>query len=206
MIAAQVMHQASLDQSRPADAIVVFGAAEYVGRPSPVYRARLDHAYDLFQQGLAPLIITTGGAGNDPKFSEGQVGRDYLAKRGVPDVNLIAETQGTDTEHSARRVAVIMEANNLKTALAGQRRVPPLSRQAHDGGRGHHGVHLTAAGFDSEDPVGTLAGGAARGRELCCCTGCTCRREVSAVSYQLFALRKESFHHRDTAAQKKMKS
>ena len=117
VLAAQVMHQANLDQSRPADAIVVFGAAEYVGRPSPVFRARLDHAYDLFQQGLAPLIITTGGAGNDPKFSEGQVGRDYLAKRGVPDVNLIAETQGTDTEHSARRVAVIMDANNLKSAL-----------------------------------------------------------------------------------------
>jgi uncharacterized SAM-binding protein YcdF (DUF218 family) len=117
VIAAQVMHQATLEQTRPADAIVVFGAAEYVGRPSPVFRARLDHAYDLFQRGLAPLIITTGGAGNDPKFSEGQVGRDYLAKRGIPDVNLIAETQGTDTEHSARRVAVIMEANNLKSAL-----------------------------------------------------------------------------------------
>ena len=117
VIAVQVMHQATLEQTRPADAIVVFGAAEYVGRPSPVFRARLDHAYDLFQRGLAPLIITTGGAGNDPKFSEGQVGRDYLAKRGVPDVNLIAETQGTDTEHSARRVAVIMEANNLKSAL-----------------------------------------------------------------------------------------
>ncbi len=111
------MHQASLDQDRPADAIVVFGAAEYVGHPSPVFRARLDHARELFERGLAPLIITTGGAGNDPKFSEGQVGRDYLSKHGVPDVNLIAETQGTDTEHSARRVAVIMDANNLKTAL-----------------------------------------------------------------------------------------
>lgn len=117
VIVAQVMHQASLDQSRPAGAIVVFGAAEYVGRPSPVYRARLDHAYELFEQGMAPLIITTGGSGKDPTFSEGQVGRDYLAKRGIPDVNLIAETQGTDTEHSARRVAAIMEANNLKSAL-----------------------------------------------------------------------------------------
>jgi uncharacterized SAM-binding protein YcdF (DUF218 family) len=112
-----VMHQASLDQSHPADAVVVFGAAEYVGRPSPVFRARLDHAYNLFEQGLAPLIITTGGSGNDPQFSEGQVGRDYLSKRGIPDVNLIAETQGTDTEHSARRVAVIMQANDLKSAL-----------------------------------------------------------------------------------------
>ena len=111
------MHQANLDQARPADAIVVFGAAEYVGRPSPVYRARLEHAYELFERGMAPIVITTGGSGKDPTFSEGQVGRDYLAKRGIPDVNLIAETQGTDTEHSARRVAVIMEANDLKSAI-----------------------------------------------------------------------------------------
>src|SRR5271167_1849654 len=111
------MHQASLDQSRPADAIVVLGAAEYAGRPSPVYRARLEHAYELFERGMAPLIITTGGAGKDPKFSEGQVGRDYLEKLGVPDVNLIAETQADDTEQSALRVAVILQANELKTAL-----------------------------------------------------------------------------------------
>jgi uncharacterized SAM-binding protein YcdF (DUF218 family) len=117
VIAAQAVHQAGVDQARPADVIVVFGAAEYAGHPSPVLRARLEHAYQLFERGLAPIIITTGGAGKDPKFSEGQVGRDYLAKRGVPDVNLIAETQGTDTEQSARRVGVIMDANNLKTAL-----------------------------------------------------------------------------------------
>jgi uncharacterized SAM-binding protein YcdF (DUF218 family) len=113
----RIMREARTYEARPADAIVVFGAAEYVGRPSPVYRARLDHAYRLFRQGLAPLIVTTGGSGNDLKFSEGQVGRDYLATRGVPDVNLIAETQAGDTEESARRVAVIMDANNLKTVL-----------------------------------------------------------------------------------------
>jgi len=111
------MREAAVDEARPADAIVVFGAAEYVGHPSPVYRARLDHAYRLFEQGLAPLIITTGGSGKDPKFSEGQVGRDYLSKRGVPDVNLIAETQAGDTDESARRVAVILQANELKSAL-----------------------------------------------------------------------------------------
>ncbi len=111
------MREANFDEVRRADAIVVFGAAEYVGRPSPVYRARLDHAYTLFERGMAPLIITTGGAGKDPKFSEGQVGRDYLSKLGVPDVNLIAETQAGDTDQSARRVAVILEANELKSAL-----------------------------------------------------------------------------------------
>ena len=112
-----VMREARVDESHAADAIVVFGAAEYVGRPSPVYRARLDHAYDLFERGMAPLIITTGGSGKDSRFSEGEVGRDYLSKLGVPDVNLIAETQADDTDQSARRVAAILEANELKTAL-----------------------------------------------------------------------------------------
>ena len=113
----QIVRTAGQNEARPADAIVVFGAAEYAGRPSPVYRARLDHAYALFEHGLAPLIITTGGAGGDPRYSEGQVGRDYLSRLGVPDVNLIAETQAADTDQSVRRVAVIMEANELKSAI-----------------------------------------------------------------------------------------
>jgi len=114
---AQIMREASVDEPHAADAIVVFGAAEYVGRPSPVYRARLDHAYDLFEGGLAPVIITTGGAGKDPRYSEGQVGRDYLESRGVPDVNLIAETQGSDTDESVQRVATIMRTNDMHSAL-----------------------------------------------------------------------------------------
>ena len=113
----QIMREAGVDEEHPADAIVVFGAAEYVGSPSPVYRARLDHAYNLFERGLAPVIITTGGAGNDPHFSEGQVGRDYLESRGVPDGNLIAETQGGDTDESAQRVAVILRANDMHSCL-----------------------------------------------------------------------------------------
>src|SRR5262245_3902898 len=73
-----VVRQSGKDEARPAHAIVVFGAAEYVGRPSPVYKARLDHAAELYRRGLAPIVITTGGYGADPKFSEGEVGRDYL--------------------------------------------------------------------------------------------------------------------------------
>ncbi|MGH9669493.1 MAG: YdcF family protein [Terriglobales bacterium] len=110
--------QGARDEAQPADAIVVFGAAEYAGRPSPVFRARLDHAYGLFQRGLAPLIITTGGHGDDPHFSEGGVGRDYLAGRGVPERNLIAETQSGDTADSAERVAVILKVNGKRTCLA----------------------------------------------------------------------------------------
>ncbi len=114
----QVVETASRQEVHPADAIVVFGAAEYSGHPSPVLRARLDHALDLFQQGVAPVVITTGGAADDPKYSEGGVGRDYLMHHGVPERSLIAETQGRDTSESAVRVAVIMRANNLHTCIA----------------------------------------------------------------------------------------
>jgi len=114
----EVVHTATLQELHPADAIVVFGAAEYSGRPSPVLRARLDHAFTLYQKRLAPVIITTGGAADDPKFSEGGVGENYLFHRGVPETALIAETQGSDTAQSAERVAVIMRANGLHSCVA----------------------------------------------------------------------------------------
>ncbi len=114
----RVLHQAAQDEVRAADAIVVFGAAQYDGRPSPVYKARLDHAAHLYHRGLASLVIITGGSGNDPYFSEGVVGREYLKTLGIPDNQLIAETQSPDTAESARRVATIMSANGLHTCLA----------------------------------------------------------------------------------------
>jgi uncharacterized SAM-binding protein YcdF (DUF218 family) len=113
-----IVRQAGMDEARRADAIVVFGAAEYAGRPSPVYRARLDHAYDLFERGLAPMVITTGGAGADPKFTEGGVGRDYLSHRGIPDRCLIAETQSADTAESAQRLSTILRANGMQAVVA----------------------------------------------------------------------------------------
>lgn len=116
--ALQIVRTASLQEIGPADAIVVFGAAEYSGRPSPVLKARLDHALDLFHRGVAPVVITTGGAASDPKFSEGGVGEDYLMRHGVPERSLIAETQGRDTSESAVRVAVIMHANGLHSCIA----------------------------------------------------------------------------------------
>jgi len=114
----RIANEGSRQELHPADAIVVFGAAEYAGRPSPVLRARLDHAFDLFRQGIAPVVITTGGAASDPSFSEGGVGHDYLKHRGIPERNLIAETQGSDTAQSAVRVAVIMRANGLHSCVA----------------------------------------------------------------------------------------
>jgi uncharacterized SAM-binding protein YcdF (DUF218 family) len=114
----RILRAADEVPTKPADVIVVFGAAEYVGHPSPVYRARLDHAYELFQRGLAPVVITTGGSAQDPDFSEGGVGRDYLLRRGIPEQALIAETQGSDTAQSATRVANIMRANGMRTCIA----------------------------------------------------------------------------------------
>ena len=114
----RILAQASGDPPHTADAIVVFGAAEYSGRPSPVLRKRLDQGYELFQRGLAPVVITTGGFGGDPQFSEGGVGHDYLLRKGIPEVNLIAETQGSDTAQSADRVAVILRTNNMHSVIA----------------------------------------------------------------------------------------
>ena len=114
----KVIETAGKQEVQPADAIVVFGAAEYSGRPSPVWRARLDHAFALYQRGVAPVVITTGGAAADPHYSEGGVGRDYLMHRGVPERSLIAEMQGRDTSESAERVAVIMRANHLRSCIA----------------------------------------------------------------------------------------
>jgi len=108
----EIQRYAVTDHAAPADAIGVFGAAEYDGRPSPVFRARLDHARALYQRGIAPLIITLGGNGGD-RYSEGAVGRDYLLGTGVPDHVIIAETQSRNTGDSARRIAVIARANGL---------------------------------------------------------------------------------------------
>jgi uncharacterized SAM-binding protein YcdF (DUF218 family) len=117
-VVVRVMRQSARDETRAADAIVVFGAAEYNGRPSPVFRARLDHALDLFHRGVAPFVIVTGGSGGEANYSEGGVGRTYLMEHGVPENNIIAETQGDSTGESAERVAVIMHTNGMNTCDA----------------------------------------------------------------------------------------
>jgi uncharacterized SAM-binding protein YcdF (DUF218 family) len=117
-ICSAIVAQSVHDEAQPADAIVVFGAAEYFGKPSPVYRARLDHAFDLYERGLAPVIITTGGSGGEQKFTEGSVGRDYLIARGIDDPHLIAETQSDNSAESAERVSTIMTANNMRSCIA----------------------------------------------------------------------------------------
>src|SRR5580693_4577095 len=95
--AGDIRRQSETDEVRPADVIVVLGAAEYRGRPSPVLQARLNHALFLYLQKMAPRILTTGGAGGDPSFTEGAVGRAYLSQRGVPSEAILIEDEGATT-------------------------------------------------------------------------------------------------------------
>jgi uncharacterized SAM-binding protein YcdF (DUF218 family) len=115
--AAAVMIWSSRDEARPADAIVVLGAAQYAGRPSPVLKARLDHALDLWRQHLGKILILTGGTGAGDTTSEAAVGRTYAIKRNVPDTVILTETQGRTTSESMRAVAGMLEARGLQTAL-----------------------------------------------------------------------------------------
>jgi uncharacterized SAM-binding protein YcdF (DUF218 family) len=120
----QIERYAYEDQAVPADVICVFGAAEYAGRPSPVLRARLDHALALYEHGIAPIVLTLGGSAPGDAFSEGQVGQAYLMANGVPEKAIIAETQSRTTEEQARRIVAIAHAN-------GYRRVVIVSDPAH---------------------------------------------------------------------------
>jgi uncharacterized SAM-binding protein YcdF (DUF218 family) len=116
-VAQQIKVQSTMDEAHPADIIVVLGAAEYRGRPSPVLEARLNHALFLYLQGRAPLILTTGGAGGDPVYTESEVGRTYLSRRGVPSESILVEAEGESTAHSAAAVAEMMRRRGLKSCI-----------------------------------------------------------------------------------------
>lgn len=106
------------DEARPSDAIAVFGAAEYLGRPSPVLHARLDHAVELYNEEVAPLVITLGGGTpQDAGMTEGGVGRDYLLANGIPYDRIVAETTSVDTEQQVRRLAEIARTRHLNSIV-----------------------------------------------------------------------------------------
>jgi uncharacterized SAM-binding protein YcdF (DUF218 family) len=114
----QINAVARQDQARPADAIAVFGAAEYLGRPSPVLHARLDHAVELYREDMAPLVITLGGGSDgDSGMTEGGVGRDYLLANGVPYDRIVAETESVDTEQQVTSLAEIARTRHLTSVV-----------------------------------------------------------------------------------------
>lgn len=105
------------DEARPADAIIVLGAAQYDGRPSPVLKARLDHAIDLYRRDVARTLILTGGVGVGDTVSEAEVGRRYAVRQGVPRGRIVLEPAGLSTEQSMTTVRGLMEERGLKTAV-----------------------------------------------------------------------------------------
>ena len=117
VLSVRVEEQSQLEEARPADVILVLGAAEYRGRPSPVLKARLDHALELYRSKMAPRIMTMGGAGGEVVFTEGTVGRSYLTSRGVPPEAVIVEDEGESTVQSTNTAIEIMRRMDLHSAI-----------------------------------------------------------------------------------------
>jgi uncharacterized SAM-binding protein YcdF (DUF218 family) len=105
------------DRARASDAIVVLGAAQYWGRPSPVLRARLDHAVGLWRRGMAPRIVLTGGVGVGDTTSEAAVGRKYVIGEGIPDSAILLETTGRTTRESLRSVARMLQSLDSRSVI-----------------------------------------------------------------------------------------
>jgi len=114
---AQVWGAARHDQARPAEAIVVFGTAQYNGVPSPVLAARLDHAIDLYRRELAPVIVVTGGNQPGDRFTEATASANYLIRRGVPDADVLREVSGTSSWQSLAAAANFLDDRGIREVL-----------------------------------------------------------------------------------------
>lgn len=114
---AQVWMASRRDEARPAQAIVVFGAAQYDGRPSPVLKARLDHAINLYNRKLAPVIVVTGGRQPGDRFTEATASANYLLARGVPDEDVLREVSGTSSWQSLAATAAFLEERSITNVL-----------------------------------------------------------------------------------------
>ena len=113
----QVWSTGRSDQTRPVDAIVVMGAAQYDGEPSPQLAARLDHVVELWPQGYAPLVVVTGGKRPSDRFTEAEASAAYLIERGVPADAIVLEDQGTNTYESLAGVSRLLEERGLDEVL-----------------------------------------------------------------------------------------
>jgi uncharacterized SAM-binding protein YcdF (DUF218 family) len=116
-LAFKVWQQSNRDENARSDAIVVLGAAQYDGNPSPVLRARLEHAVYLYQEGFAPRIVVTGGKRIGDRFTESQASRVFLAQSGVPPDHVLGEDEGRTTLESLERVAALAEREGIETLL-----------------------------------------------------------------------------------------
>jgi uncharacterized SAM-binding protein YcdF (DUF218 family) len=113
----RIEEQGSRDERRSADAIVILGAAQYDGRPSPVFEARIRHAVELYQAGIAPILIVTGGKEPGDRTTEAAAARAWAEAHGVPASAILAEDEGRSTLESLRSVAAIMRTHGLSSAV-----------------------------------------------------------------------------------------
>jgi uncharacterized SAM-binding protein YcdF (DUF218 family) len=116
-LAFEIWQQSRDDEVRSADVIVVLGAAQYNGEPSPVLKARLDQAAYLYGEDLSPLVIVTGGKQEGDRFTEAEVSHAYLEAKGIPAEDILEEEQGRTTYESLKQVREIAEDNGIDTAL-----------------------------------------------------------------------------------------
>jgi uncharacterized SAM-binding protein YcdF (DUF218 family) len=112
-----VWQVARIDDRRPVDAVVVLGAAQYDGEPSSIFASRLRHAEALYEQGVAPRIVTTGGGRIGDAYTEAEAGRRYLIARGVPAEAVVAVEEGSDTLGSLQAVAARAHQGAWHSAL-----------------------------------------------------------------------------------------
>ncbi len=148
----RIWDQGGRDDSRPADAIVVLGAAQYNGRPSPLFQARLDHAIQLYEDGIAPILIVTGGKGlAGDVVSEAEVARAYAIEHGVPAEAILVEDRGTNTLESLKTVGTMLREQSLDTAVFVSDRTHMLRvlRMARDQGVTAYGSPTTTSPTES---------------------------------------------------------
>ncbi len=147
----RIWQQGETDERRPADAIVVLGAAHYEETPSAVFAARLDHAIALWKDGLAQYLVMTGGRAPGDVLSEAEAARGYALRHGVPAAAILSEDEGRDTNASVAGVAAVLRANDLRTAVFVSDRLHMLRvlRIAHDDGIEAYGSPTTTSPADS---------------------------------------------------------
>lgn len=113
----QVLYASGEDERTPADAIVVLGAAQYDGEPSPVLAARLDHAYALWEEGVAEFVVTTGSNRPGDRFTEGYAGLEYLLLKGIPEDSILAVTDGDSSWEQLAATARVLRDRNLESVV-----------------------------------------------------------------------------------------
>ena len=127
----QVWRAAESDDTRHSQALIVLGAAQYNGRPSPVYRARLDHAADLYRRGVAPVVVVTGGKQPGDQFTEAGAGADYLHTKGVPDTAILRETTGRSSWESLAASARFLQSRGIRRVVLVSDPFHSLAHPAH---------------------------------------------------------------------------